>query len=303
MRTRNFALIAAALLLVSGCGHTEKKQARTAGHRLAAGTKAGAKAGARARTAPAPPQRPPAQRRIDCDRLKCVALTFDDGPGPYTNGLLDVLKKDGVRATFFVLGQNARSFPAMVRREVMEGHEVGDHSWDHPQLTGLSAAAVKSQIQRTQDAITRASGGVKPTIMRPPYGATNRRVGQTIGMPLILWSVDTEDWRYLNTARDTRVGIKEPKPGGVILFHDIHKPSVKAIPAVIEGLKKRGFTFVTVSELFEGRQLKPGQTYSERMAPKPASPAPVTASPPPSGSPAGPAPSPSKSRPQQAEGH
>ncbi|GAA2150105.1 hypothetical protein GCM10009727_54200 [Actinomadura napierensis] len=293
VRTRNFALIAAALLLVSGCGHTEKKQARTAGHRLSAGGKA--------RAAQAPPQRPPAQRKIDCDRLKCVALTFDDGPGPYTNGLLDVLKKEGVRATFFIIGQNVHGFPSAVRREVMEGHEVGDHSWDHPQLTAMSPAAVKSQIQRTQDAITRASGGVKPTIMRPPYGATNKRVGQTIGMPLILWSVDTEDWRYLNTARDTRVGIKEPKPGGIILFHDIHKPSVKAIPAVIEGLKKRGFTFVTVSELFEGRQLTPGQTYSERMPPKPASPAPVTASPPPTGSPAGP--QPSQSRPQQAEGH
>ncbi|MER6813899.1 polysaccharide deacetylase family protein [Spirillospora sp. NPDC000708] len=301
MRIRTFAIIAAGLLLVSGCGHAEKRQARTAGHQVAAGKKA--------RTAPHL-QQPPAQRKIDCDRTKCVALTFDDGPGPYTNGLLDVLKKEGVRATFFLIGQNVAAFPAAVRREVMEGHEIGDHSWNHPQLTAMSLPAVKTQIQRTQDAITKASGGIKPTIMRPPYGATNKRVGQTIGMPLILWSVDTEDWRYLNTARDTRVGIKEPQAGGIILFHDIHKPSVKAIPAVIAGLKKRGFTFVTVSELFQNRQLKPGQTYSELLPPKTASPAPVTASPPPPGSPAGPAPSksgpaPSKSGPgqQQAEGH
>jgi peptidoglycan/xylan/chitin deacetylase (PgdA/CDA1 family) len=295
VRIRNFAIIAAGLLLVSGCGHTEKKQARTAGHHIAAGK--------RARTAPRP-QRPPAQRKIDCDTTKCVALTFDDGPGPYTDGLLDVLKREGVRATFFLIGENVHGFPSAVRREVMEGHEIGDHSWNHPQLTALSTAAVRAQIQRTQDVITKASGGIKPTIMRPPYGATNKRVGQTIGMPLILWSVDTEDWRFMNTARDTRVGIKEPKSGGIILFHDIHKPSVQAIPAVIEGLKRRGFTFVTVSELFEGRQMKPGQAYSERMPPpKPASPAPVTASPPPSGSPAGPAPAPSSSKPQQAEGH
>ncbi|WP_328600810.1 polysaccharide deacetylase family protein [Actinomadura physcomitrii] len=297
MRTRKIAIIAAGLLLASGCGHAEKRQARTAGHRIAAGKAAGMKA----RTAPRP-QRPPAQRKIDCDRLRCVALTFDDGPGPYTDGLLDVLKRQGVRATFFLIGQHVHGFPAVVRREVMEGHEIGDHTWDHAQLTKLSTAAVGAQIQRTQAAITKASGGVKPTITRPPYGATNRRVGQAIGMPLILWSVDTEDWRYLNTARDTRVGIKEPRPGGIILFHDIHKPSVKAIPAVIAGLKKRGFTFVTVSELFQNRRLQPGRTYSELLPRKTASPAPVTASPPPAGSPAGPAPSRSGPRPQQAEG-
>lgn len=272
MRIRKFAIIGGAgLLLIAGCSHADKRQARTAGEHAALGEKA------QASRSPTPP--PP--RRIDCDRVKCVALTFDDGPGPYTAGLLDTLKKDGVRATFFMLGENVGGHRAVVRRMALEGHELADHSWSHPQLTALSPAEVRSQIERTQKAIKEASGGVEPTLMRPPYGATNKHVGRIIGMPLILWSVDTLDWRYRNVARDVRVGIKEPKSGGIILFHDIHKTSVEAIPQVVDGLRKRGFTFVTVSELFQGRDLKPGQTYTERTTE-------VTAEPPPYGSPAGP---------------
>ncbi|MFB4310640.1 polysaccharide deacetylase family protein [Actinomadura sp. GTD37] len=275
MRTRRITVIAAGLLLIAGCSHADKRQARTAGQNAALGGRA------QATRAPAPP--PP--RKIDCDRVKCVALTFDDGPGPYTAGLLDTLHKGGVRATFFMLGENVGAHRDVVRRMALEGHELANHSWSHPQLTGMSSAGVRSQIQRTQQAIAAASGGVKATLMRPPYGATNKRVGRDVGMPLILWSVDTLDWRYHNAARDARVGVKEANRGGIILFHDIHKTSVESIPKVVDGLKKRGFTFVTVSELFQGRPLKPGVTYSERVT----EPAPVTASPPPSGSPAGPA--------------
>ena len=276
MRNRNITVIAAGLLLLAGCSHADERQARTAGQNAALGKKASA--------TPAP--KPPPPRKIDCDRTRCVALTFDDGPGPYTAGLLDTLKKKGVRATFFMLGENVGSHRDVVRRMALEGHELANHSWSHPQLTGMSSAGVRSQIQRTQKVISDASGGVRPTLMRPPYGATNKRVGRDIGMPLILWSVDTLDWRYHNVARDTRVGVKEAKRGGIILFHDIHKTSVESIPNVVDGLQKRGFTLVTVSELFQGQPLKPGVTYSERIT----EPAPVTASPPPPGSPAGPSP-------------
>ncbi|NKZ03874.1 polysaccharide deacetylase family protein [Actinomadura latina] len=268
---RKIAIIGAGLLLVAGCSHADKRQARTAGEHAALGR------GAQAPRSPSPP--PP--RKIDCDRVKCVALTFDDGPGPYTAGLLDTLRKDGVRATFFMLGENVGGHRDVVRRMALEGHELADHSWSHPELTSLSSAEVRSQIQRTQKVIKEASGGVEPTLMRPPYGATNKRVGHAVGMPLILWSVDTLDWRYHNVARDVRVGTKEAKSGGIILFHDIHKTSVESIPKVVAGLKKRGFTLVTVSELFQGRDLKPGETYTERTVE-------VTAEPPPYGSPAGP---------------
>ncbi|MGI5203927.1 polysaccharide deacetylase family protein [Spirillospora sp. CA-108201] len=215
--------------------------------------------------------------------MKCVALTFDDGPGPYTARLLDTLKRNGARATFFMLGENVGAHRDVVRRMALEGQEVANHSWSHPDLTTLSSAEVRSQIQRTQKAVKDASG-VAPTLVRPPYGSTNKRVETAIGMPLVLWSVDTLDWRYRDAARDTRVGVKEPKTGGIVLFHDIHKPSVDSIPKVVDGLRKRGFTFVTVSELFAGQRLAPGTSYIERTAP----PTQVTASPPPTGPSAGP---------------
>ncbi|WP_433467447.1 polysaccharide deacetylase family protein [Spirillospora sp. CA-128828] len=277
MRIRNIAIVGAGLLLAGGCSHAER-QARTAGEHATLGRKAPATR--------APSPTPPPPRNINCDQVKCVALTFDDGPGPYTARLLDTLKKDGVRATFFMLGENVGAHRDLVRRMALEGHELGNHTWSHPQLTGLSSAEVRSQIQRTQKVIGEASGGIRPTLVRPPYGATNKHVGQAVGMPLIMWSVDTLDWRYRDVARDTRVGIKEPKSGGIVLFHDIHKPSVESIPKVVDGLKKRGFTFVTVSELFEGVRLKPGGSYLERV-PKPKQ---VTAGPTPSGSSTGPPP-------------
>lgn len=259
---------------MAGCSHADERRARTAGQQATLSNRPHA----------APPPAPPPPRKIDCDRAACVALTFDDGPGPYTAGLLDTLKKDGVRATFFMLGENVGAHRDVVRRMALEGHELADHSWSHPQLTSLSSAGVRSQIQRTQQAIAEASGGVRPTLMRPPYGAVDKHVERAVGMPMILWSVDTLDWRYHDVARNIRVGTREPKRGAIVLFHDIHKTSVQAIPKVAEGLKKRGFTFVTVSELLRGRTLKPGGTYSERLpAPRRAK-----ASPPPTGSPAGP---------------
>lgn len=274
MRIRNCAVIGAGLLLAAGCSHAER-QARTAGEHGAV------KGRAPATRSPSPT--PPPPRKIECDRVKCVALTFDDGPGPYTARLLDTLKKNGARATFFMLGENVGAHRDIVRRMALEGQEVANHSWSHPNLTTLSSAEVRSQIQRTQKAVKDASG-VAPTLVRPPYGSTNKRVERAIGMPLVLWSVDTLDWRYRDAARDARVGVKEPKTGGIVLFHDIHKPSVDSIPKVVDGLRERGFTFVTVSELFTGRRLAPGVSYSERPAP----PTQVTASPPPAGSSAGP---------------
>ena len=270
MRIRNFLIIGASLLLVAGCGHTDKKQARTAGQH------AQMERDAKAKAAPSPP----APRKIDCTRVKCVSLTFDDGPGPYTARLLDTLKSSGARATFFMLGENVHAHQDVVRRMALEGHELANHSWSHPDLTSVSSSELQSQIQHTQQVIKQASG-VAPTLVRPPYGATNKKVGQAIGMPLILWSVDTLDWRYRSVARDTKVGVKKPTSGGIVLFHDIHKQSVDSIPKVVAGLKQRGFTFVTVSELFQGERLQPGQTYVQRTHPAQA----VTGSPSPSASP------------------
>jgi peptidoglycan/xylan/chitin deacetylase (PgdA/CDA1 family) len=181
--------------------------------------------------------------------------------------LLDTLRKTGTRATFFMLGQNIGDHRDLVRRMALDGHELGNHTWSHPDLTARSTADVRSQIRRTQKAIEDASGGVRPALVRPPYGSADKRVGHAIGMPLILWSVDTLDWRHRDRARDTRIGIRTPKRGGIVLYHDTHRPSVESIPAVIAGLRKRGFTLVTVTELFRGRSLEPGESYTERTGP------------------------------------
>ncbi|MEU5880411.1 polysaccharide deacetylase family protein [Spirillospora sp. NPDC047279] len=223
----------------------------------------------------------PAPPPVDCMRTKCVALTFDDGPGEYTGELLDDLRDAGAPATFFMLGQNVEGNEAVVRRMVEEGHEVANHSWSHPQLTGLSSSAVRSQVQRTNKAIEAASG-VRPAMFRPPYGATDRRVGRAVGMPQIMWSVDSLDWQHHSVSKNVRVGTREPRTGGIVLYHDIHEASVDAIPRVLSGLERRGFTFVTVSQLFRGQKLKSGHQYLEAERPKP-KPKPKTATPSPSG--------------------
>lgn len=261
--------LAGALAVVAGCGGVQ------AGQMVAARNETGVPG---QRPTPTPTPTPPPPRDIDCSKAKCVALTFDDGPGEYTERLLDDLKRADARATFFMLGQNVKPYRDLVRRMALEGHEVANHSWSHPQLTALSPAGVRSQVRRTNQAIKEASG-VEPKMFRPPYGATNAMVAKAAAMPQILWSVDTLDWRYRNPARNARVAVREPDKGGIVLFHDIHRASVQAAPRVVEGLKKRGFTLVTVSELYQGTKLKPGRKYIERKpapAPRVTTPAPAS---------------------------
>jgi peptidoglycan/xylan/chitin deacetylase (PgdA/CDA1 family) len=189
---------------------------------------------------------------VNCHKVKCVALTFDDGPGPYTLTLLRHLAAYHAHATFFVVGQNVAARPDVVRQEVAAGHEVGNHTWSHPDLTRLSAAAIRSQLARTDRAV-KAAAGIVPDVVRPPYGAVNGRVRRQTGRPFVLWSVDTLDWRYRSSARVARVSLRQVRPGSVILFHDIHPTTVKALPKVLKGLAKRGYHFVTISELYGGR--------------------------------------------------
>ncbi|MEV0235291.1 polysaccharide deacetylase family protein [Nonomuraea sp. NPDC050786] len=190
--------------------------------------------------------------RVDCRRVKCVALTFDDGPGRYTDTLLRHLAKYQARATFFVVGSNVVTYPRVLRRTVAAGHEIGNHTWSHPLLTRLPASRVRSQIARTDRAV-KAVAGVVPHLVRPPYGAFNRAVRRQISRPLVLWSVDTLDWRYRNSATVARRALRSVRPGSIILFHDIHRTTVGAMPRVLKTLAQRGYHFVTVTELFGGR--------------------------------------------------
>src|SRR6201987_976556 len=182
-----------------------------------------------------------------------IAMTFDDGPSAATTPrLLDILKQRNIKATFFLIGQNAAANPDIVRRILADGHEIGNHSWTHPQLSKLSDDRVTTEISKTQDAIKEASG-FTPTLLRPPYGAITARQREWIesrfGLSIILWSVDPFDWKRPGASVITQRILSEFRPGAIILSHDIHKQTVDAMPATLDGLMRKGFKFVTVSQL------------------------------------------------------
>ncbi|MER7368558.1 polysaccharide deacetylase family protein [Nonomuraea wenchangensis] len=212
---------------------------------------AGAAVVARVEAGREKPVNRPAGQPVDCRRVKCVALTFDDGPGPYTDTLLRHLAAHQAPATFFVVGQNVAAYPSVLRRTAAAGHEIGNHTWSHQDLTKLSAAAVRTELARTDEAVKAAVGFV-PALVRPPYGAFDNTLRVRIKRPLVLWSVDTLDWLHRDSARVARVAIRSARPGGIILFHDIHPTTVKAVPRVLKALSRKGYTFVTVSQLFDG---------------------------------------------------
>ena len=175
-------------------------------------------------------------------------MTFDDGPSPQlTPRLLDILKERGIKATFFVVGQNAAEYPDILRRMASEGHEIANHSWSHPALTKLGAESLRKQIENTNDAIAKVTGK-RPVLMRPPYGATssilNKRLSEEYGLKVILWSVDPLDWRYRNSNRVYNQIVQNTHPGSIILTHDIHATTVAAMPETLDALLAKGYKFV-----------------------------------------------------------
>ncbi len=196
---------------------------------------------------------------VDCRVVPCVALTFDDGPSSYTADLLETLEKEGVKATFFIIGRNVQYQTAVLDKMAAGGHVVGNHTWDHPDLKYLTPVEIESQLSRT-DAAVSAITGENTKSLRPPYGSFDSTVQAVAGLPLILWNVDPEDW----STRDTASNISRmtgASAGSIILSHDIYKETVDAIPAVIADYKKRGFSFVTVEELYAPVPLEEGEAY------------------------------------------
>lgn len=189
---------------------------------------------------------------------KQVAFTFDDGPDtPFTKQVLEILKKEQVPATFFVVGRNVNAHPQLLRKIAEEGHTVGNHSWNHPQLNKMNVAEVSKQISSTNEAIQKVIGK-KPTLFRPPYGAFNQMVLGEVkknNMKVILWSVDTRDWDHRTKDEIMEVFHKQISPGGIILQHDAGneglKETVNALPHMIQELKRQGYRFVTVDQLLE----------------------------------------------------
>lgn len=182
-----------------------------------------------------------------------VAITFDDGPHPQnTPRLLDMLRARNIKATFYVIGRSVELYPQIVRRTVAEGHEIGNHTHTHRLLSKLSDSEVRSELSRCQDAIGRAAG-VRPRTMRPPYGGLLQRQRELVhaefGYPTILWSVDPLDWKRPGPSVVTSRILSGTTAGGIVLAHDLHSQTVDAMPATLDGLLRRGFKFVTVSQL------------------------------------------------------
>lgn len=205
-----------------------------------------------ASTAPRQRRSPASYNAVDTSR-PFVALTFDDGPHPeLTPQLLDILRNEGVRATFYVIGRNVQTYPEIARRIVAEGHEIANHTWSHPTLTAISAARLDKEITSTSEIIQRVTGR-RPTNMRPPYGAVNERVRQSMfndhGLDVIMWSVDPLDWRRPGAEVVRQRLVEGAKPGGILLAHDIHPGTIEAMPGTIRDLKAKGFGFATVSQL------------------------------------------------------
>jgi peptidoglycan N-acetylglucosamine deacetylase A, putative len=211
---------------------------------------------------PKPPEPKPAPAApTPVNPGKVIALTFDDGPGPYTAHLLDILDQYGAKATFFLIGSKVSGQASVVRSIQARGHQLGNHSWSHPELPKLSVNQIAGEIDRTNEAIRQATG-VKPTILRPPYGAVNGAVLEQLrarGMSSILWSVDTRDWADRNSQIVCSRAVAGARPGAIILMHDIHQTSVNAVPCILSSLKQQGYSFVTVQGLLGN--MAPGAGY------------------------------------------
>ncbi|MEV3973533.1 polysaccharide deacetylase family protein [Streptomyces sp. NPDC050698] len=200
-------------------------------------------------SAPVPTHTASADDDTDCKKVKCIALTFDDGPAaPETATLLNHLAPYKARVTFFTVGQNVTAHPELVRAEAKAGHEVCNHSWNHPDLTKLTSEQVAYQLNRTSAAIKTATGKA-PTCFRPPYGAINATVKAATTLSPVLWDIDTEDWKYRNSTKVAQTVIAKARRNSVVLMHDIHPTSVAAVPRILRTLTAEGFRFVTVSHL------------------------------------------------------
>ncbi|MEV0200671.1 polysaccharide deacetylase family protein [Nonomuraea sp. NPDC050691] len=242
---------------------TEDKPLLGAGSRAGSGVQAGAPVG-------------PPRRHVDCARAKCIALTFDDGPGPDTPRLLDELRNGDARATFFAVGTSAEANPSVLRRMHDEGHVVGNHSWAHRDLTKLPLNRIVDGFTRTQDVITAGTGRM-PALARPPYGVASPDVleaARRVGVALVGWDVDARDTpedpegRGEDARAITRRAVGGARDNAIILLHDTNSATVDAVPDILKELSGKGYTFVTVPELYGSPGMEAGHFYRSATAGK-----------------------------------
>ncbi|MFJ9646306.1 polysaccharide deacetylase family protein [Streptomyces sp. NPDC101206] len=251
----------AAAFAVGGCGSVQPTAVPRADPTPGPASSGVAPAGRN--TTPTPTRVPARPVPVDCRKSRCVALTFDAGPGPDTARLLDVLRTKGVSVTFFLLGKNTRVRPELVRREASEGHELANHTWTHRRLTQASPAEIRRELVTLQDQVEQLTGRA-PSLMRPPQGLTDPRVAEvcrSLGLAQILWSVTAKDYRDHDPDVITNRVLQGAQRNGIILLHDVYPGTVPAVPAIIDGLRRRGLTPVTVSQLFAPARPEPGRAY------------------------------------------
>ncbi|MFE6364579.1 polysaccharide deacetylase family protein [Streptomyces sp. NPDC057806] len=201
---------------------------------------------------------------VDCEEVKCIALTFDAGPSENSPRLLDILKQEQVPATFFLLGKrHIEKYPQLVRRMAAEGHEVASHTWTHRILTDLEPDEIREELERPNEEIERLTGH-RPTLMRPPQGRTDDTVHEIcreLGLAEVLWSVTAKDYKTNDSALIRERVLDQSSRDGIILLHDIYAGTVPAVPGIIKDLKKQGYVFVTVPQLLAPGKAEPGKVY------------------------------------------
>jgi len=207
----------------------------------------------------------PAAAPVDCAKDKCVAFTFDDGPTPYTDRLLEVLGAAGGKATFFMIGNKVAADPGGAKRVADAGMEIGNHTWEHPNMTTIPERYVPDQLAKANEAIEAATGQT-PKLWRPAGGLTNDAVNAVAakdGLAGILWDVIPFDWiNDSDTAATRYMLMTQIKPGSVVLFHDSYSSTVDLVEQFIPVLKANGYHLVTVSQLLGDRV--PGSVYGGR---------------------------------------
>ena len=215
---------------------------------------------------------PDMSKRVIDPEKPIIALSFDDGPGPNTSALLETLASYGATATFFMCyanGSGFRVYSDVVREVYNSGNEVANHTQNHPQLTKCSSAKIDEEVNGNAEKLADLVGKGQRFLLRPPYGSFNDTVKQIANVPIIIWSVDSLDWKYKTESNCTELIMKEVKAqardGGIILMHDIHKTSCEAVKTVLPWLIQQGYQVCSVSEMFEARgvELENSVSYSK----------------------------------------
>ena len=197
---------------------------------------------------------------LDCGKVPCIALTFDDGPSPeVTPQVLDILDRHHVKATFFLIGSRVPGNEALLRRMHADGQEIGNHSWSHRDMTTLSPDEVEQEVSQTQQVIA-AAGVPVPRLFRPPYGAVDEMVRSHVPLTILAWNVDPEDWNTKKPQKIIDEVLSHAKPGAIVDMHDIHQPSADALDPILTALEQ-SYHIVTVSQLLDIPSGQPGVFY------------------------------------------